>query len=100
MIRADADNYRSLAKPLTLVVLFPVSLILTAATNRMAGDLVRSTAPSNDWMATAAIPAFLIIAGLYALFGDRRILSWPPSITLTQPSVAGLAAVWLLLWLG
>ena len=100
MTRTDVDNYRSLAKPLALVVLFPASWVLTAATNRMVGYLLRSAAPSTDWIATAAIPSFLIIAGLYALLGDRRVLSWPPFTTLTQRSVAGLAAIWLLLWLG
>ena len=100
MKRAYADDYRSLVKPLALVILFPVSLVLTAGANRMVGHLLHSVAPSNDWIATAAIPSFVIIAGLYALLGDRRILSWPPATTLTQRSVAGLAAVWLLLWLG
>jgi len=89
-----------LGKSVALLVLFPISLLLTAVTNRAFGQFLHSVTPAIDWVATAAIPSFLIIAGLYALLGDRRILSWPPSMTLTQPSVAGLSAVWLLLWLG
>ena len=100
MTRANAENYRSVGKPLGLVVLFLVSLGLTAATNRTVGNLFRSEAPSIAWVATVAIPSFVIITGLYILFGDKRCLSWPPSTILTQRSVAGLAAVWLILWLG
>ena len=87
------------AKSVALLVLFPLSLLLTAVTNRAFGQLSHLVTPAIDWVATAAIPSFLIIAGLYALLGDRRILSWPPATTLTQRSVAGLAAIWLLLWL-
>ena len=100
MPNTDALSRRSLTKPLALVSLFILSLFLTAATNRAVGQILHSTAPTIGWVATAAIPSMLMIAGLYALLGDRRVLMWPAFENLTQRSVAGLSAAWLLLWLG
>ena len=95
-----ADNSSNLARPLALVLLFPLSLILTATTNRTVGQLLRSVAPAIDWIATAAIPSFALIAGLYALLSDKRPLLLPPTATIMKRSVAGLSMAWLSLWLG
>lgn len=100
MKRADPDHPHSLSKAIVLSVLLPLSLILTATTNRTAGRLLSAVAPSIDWIATAAIPSFLVIAGLYALLGDRRSLSLPHFRTLALRSVVGLSTAWLCLWLG
>lgn len=94
------ENPSNLARSVALVLLFPLSLILTAATNYTVGRLLRSVAPATDWIATAAIPSFALIAGLYSLLGDKRPLLLPPSATLARRSVAGLSMAWLSLWLG
>ena len=99
MIRANAILSRRQARFLALFVLLPLSLFLTALSNRLAGQLLSSKAPALDWIATAAIPSFIIIAALYALLGDKRSLSWPPSATLARRSVVGLSAAWLFVWL-
>jgi membrane protease YdiL (CAAX protease family) len=100
MFRTDADLRRTPTKPLALLVLFSLSVVLTAATNRAVGRLLHASVPAIDWVATAAIPSMMLIAALYAVVGDRRPLSWPTWPTLAQRPVAGLSAAWLLLWLG
>ncbi len=99
MDRLDSYRFRRPARTLGLVVLLPLSLILTAGTNRVAGRLLMVHLPSIAWIATAAIPSFLLIASLYVLFGDKRSLSWPRNEIIRQRSVIGLAVAWLLSWL-
>ena len=99
MDRVDSDRSRKPAATLGLVVLLPLSLVLTAGTNRVAGRLLMAHMPSLAWIATAAIPSFLLIASLYVLFGDKRSLSWPRNEIIVQRPVMGLATSWLFLWL-
>jgi len=100
MGQADTDRFRHVANATALLVLLPLSLVLTATTNRAVGRLLNSQAPSLDWIATAAIPSFLIIAGIYALLGNRCLLRFPsPGILMRRP-VLGLSAAWLSVWLG
>ncbi len=100
MNRTELDQSRRPAKAIVFAILLPVSLVLTATTNRNIGRILDLTAPSFDWIATAAIPSFLLIASLFIVLGDRHSLSWPRSEKLAQRSVAGLSVFWLSLWLG
>lgn len=100
MARVDAESFRLPSRAIILAVLLPLSLVLTATANRTAGQLLRSTSPSFAWFADAAIPSFLVIAGLYIVLGDKKALSWPRFEVLARRRVVGLSAAWLLLWLG
>ncbi len=99
MNRIDSDRFRNWLRRRALWVLLPLSLVLTSGTNRVAGRFLIANLPSLAWIATAAIPSFLLIASLYVLFGDKRALSWPRNEIIGQRPVIGLAAAWLLLWL-
>ena len=100
MDQADTDRFRHRANATALIFLLPLSLVLTATTNRAVGRLLNSQAPSIDWMATAAIPSCLVIVGMYALLGNRRFLRLPSRGVLMRRPVLGLSAAWLSVWLG
>jgi membrane protease YdiL (CAAX protease family) len=80
-------------------LLLPLSLVLTASTNRLAGRYLQLEAPTLAWIATAAIPSCVVIGGLYAVFCDRRALSWPRLQTEELNRVLRLSAIWLTVWL-
>jgi membrane protease YdiL (CAAX protease family) len=100
MKRPFANDPRKMASAVTLAVLLPLSLILTATTNRQVGQLLSSQAPSIAWIATAAIPSFLVIAMLYAFVGDKHALSLPSMASIRKRGVIGLSIGWLVMWLG
>lgn len=81
------------------VSLLPLSLVLTTFTNHFTGRYLQLEAPTLAWIATAAIPSCAVIFGLYALLGDKRLLSWPALQPEDRNRVFRLSAIWLALWL-
>lgn len=100
MNRAAANHPPKPATAVSFALLLPLSLILTATINRYVGQLLSVKAPSVAWIATAAIPSFLLIAFLYAFVGDKNSLSWPNLESPARRRVLGLSMTWLVLWLG
>jgi membrane protease YdiL (CAAX protease family) len=74
-------------------------LVLTAATNRIAGRWLTDHAPSFAWMATTALCSCLTIVMLYALIGTGEALRWRPLPAGQRRRVIGLAAGWWLAWM-
>lgn len=87
------------ANTLAAVLLLPLSLTLTASTNRLSGRFLEFEVPAFAWVATAAIPSCVVIGGLYALLSDRRALSWPRLQPEDRNRVLRLSAIWLFTWL-
>ena len=84
---------------LIVVLLLPLSLVITATTNHLVGEALQSAQPSLAWLATAAIPSFMVIFCLYMALGDRRALDWPSLDPQNMRSILRLSAIWLTLWL-
>lgn len=90
---------RRYANALATVILLPLSLVLTALTNYLAGRYLQLNAPGIAWVATAAIPSFVVIGCLYVLLSDRRALSWPSLEPEVRNRALRLSAIWLSVWL-
>lgn len=84
---------------LAFCILVACSLVLTATTNRVFGNILEFFAPSQGWIATAAVPSMILILILYMMFGSRKPLHWPMLDRATWRRVFALSAVWLFLWL-
>ncbi len=84
---------------LIVALLLPLSLVITATTNHLVGEALQSAQPSLAWLATAAIPSFMVIFCLYIALGDRRALDWPSLAPQNTRSILRLSAIWLTLWL-
>ncbi len=82
-----------------VVLLLPLSLVLTATTNYLVGQALQSAQPNMAWLVTAAIPSFTVIFCLYITFGDRKSLDWPSLDPQNLRSILRISAVWLTLWL-
>lgn len=82
-----------------VVLLLPISLFLTATTNHLSGQAFRWAQPSLAWLATAAIPSFVVIFCLYLILSDRRSLAWPRLAQPDKRSILRLSAIWLTVWL-
>ncbi len=77
----------------------PLSLVLTAATNRIAGCWLTDHAPSFAWMATTALSSCLTIVILYALIGTADALRWRSLPAHQWRRVTRLATGWWLAWI-
>lgn len=82
-----------------VVLLLPLSLVLTATTNHLFGRALQSAQPSWAWLATAAIPSFVVIFCLYVILGDRHSFAWPRLDSQDKRSILRTSAIWLTLWL-
>lgn len=82
-----------------LLLVFLCSLPLTAVANRMASAMVAWHDPALAALGSTAIPSCLVIALLFACFGNANLLKLPAKPWNSHTQVLRLSIGWMAAWL-
>ena len=93
------DQKRRYGQGVGLLLVLLCSLPLTAVANRVAGAIIARHDPALAALSSTAIPSCLVIALLFACFGNASLLQLPAKPWNSHTEVLRLSIVWMAAWL-